>query len=180
MHFYLKHLTGNTGLINIQIIEQRKMKKGLIFFLAVLLLQACSKENINDKQYEPGNELVGSWVNLGTNYAGSQIIGSTTLIFKSDKTFVALDKAKGMPTLTESGSWLVKSDTLKMKFKKSIKSRPDLITYDERNGGSKDLFKPAPADSDGYIAWNYKMAGNKIVISNSGYGYTGPGELVKE
>lgn len=67
-----------------------------------------------------------------------------------------------------------------MKFKKSKKDRPDVIAYEERNGGSRDLIKPVPADSNGYIAWNYKLNGNKLVIGNPEYGYTGPCELEKE
>lgn len=84
------------------------MKKVIILLMSVLLFSACSRENTKNKPSEPGDELVGSWVDRGTYYAGTQIIGSTTFIFNSDKTFVALDKAKGMPTLAETGSWLVK------------------------------------------------------------------------
>lgn len=156
------------------------MKRGILFLLVVFLLSACGKENRNNRQFEAGNELVGSWTNHGTNYAGSQIIGSTTFMFKNDKTFIALDKAKGMPTLTESGSWIIKGDTLKIKFQKNRKIKLDDIAYEERNGGPKDLIKPAPADDSGYIAWNYKIAGNKIILGNAGYGYTGPCELEKE
>jgi hypothetical protein len=157
------------------------MRRGIVLLFLVFLFSACSKENLNNKTFEPGSELIGNWTSRGTFYAGSQIIGSTTFIFNNDKTFVALDKAKGMPTLTESGQWLVKGDTLKIKYnKKNLKSRYNIITFEERNGGAKDLIKPAPADSSGYIAWNYKIAGNKIVIGNPIYGYTGPCELERD
>ena len=156
------------------------MKRGILLLVILLLVSACSNKETKNKPFETGDELLGSWVDKGTYYAGSQIVGSTVFIFNNDKTFVALDKAKGMPTLTEYGSWLVKGDTLKMKYKKSKKHRYDIIAYEERNGGNKDLIKPAHIDSSGYIAWNYKVAGNKLFLGGAGNGYTGPSELERE
>jgi hypothetical protein len=156
------------------------MKLYLLPLLLLLLFCGCKKEDVSNKPLAGGNELVGSWIGKGTNYAGSRIIGSTIFVFNSDKTFVALDKAKGMPTLTEKGEWFVNGDTLKLKFKKAKKAKIDEIAYEERNGGPKDIIKPVPDDSSGVITWNYKISGNKLLLENNTIAYVGTSEFIKE
>lgn len=155
------------------------MKKIFLFFI-LILLSACSRTEKPIGNSAPGDELLGSWINNGTYYAGSRIVGSTTLIFKSDKTFVALEKAKGMPTITENGLWQIKGDTLKIKYNDSPVYRPDIVTYAERNGGAKDFLKPVSDDTARLITWNYKINGNKLLLDGSLNGYSGPNELLKD
>ena len=156
------------------------MKLSLLLILVFLLFTACNREETSRQALQPGDELIGSWVGNGTYYAGSKIPASTTFIFNSDKTFVAIEKAKGMPTLTEPGEWLVHGDTLELKFKKEKKVRIDEIAYEERNGGPLDIIKPIADDSSGIITWNYKIQGNKLMLGNNNLAYAGINELSKE
>ncbi len=156
------------------------MKRSLVLLLVLLLFYGCKKGGTVVQPLQPGDELIGSWVGNGTFYAGSKISGSTTFVFNSDRTFVAIEKAKGMPTLKEPGEWLVQGDTLKLKFKKTKKARIDDIAYEERNGGPLDIIKPIADDSSGIITWNYKIQGNKLMLGNNNLAYAGINELSKE
>lgn len=156
------------------------MKISLLLILLLLAICGCKKGGTVSQPLHPGSEIVGSWVGNGTYYAGSKISGSTTFVFNNDKTFVAIEKAKGMPTLTEAGEWLINGDTLKLKYKKIKKTRIDEIAYHERNGGALDIIKPVTADSSGIIAWNYKIFGNKLMLGNNNFAYSGINELTRE
>jgi hypothetical protein len=152
--------------------------KRLLPLLLVLLISACGNNRVSKGIAE--EDLVGSWINNGTCYAGSVITGSTVFIFNGDKTFVALDKAKGMPTITENGLWQISGDTLKMKYSNNKPLRSDIISYKERTGGNKDFLKPKSDDTIGFVAWNYKLTGNKLILDGSSHGYTGPCELARD
>ncbi len=150
-----------------------------IIITAVMLFAACSDKGTRVKGELPADAITGSWSTGGTFYAGSQITGTTTFIFNTDNTFESIEKAKGMPVIKESGSYRINGDTLEMKYLKGKRRSPDVVAYDERNGGEKDLIKPAHAENSGITKWNFKITGNRLVLASS-YGYSGPNELIKE
>jgi hypothetical protein len=152
--------------------------KSLLSLILALLILACGTNRVPKGNAE--EDLIGSWINNGTNYAGTMITGSTIFVFNSDKTFVAMDKAKGMPTITEKGLWQVSGDTLKIKYANNKPVRTDIISYKERTGGKKDFLKPKPYDTIGLVAWNYKLNGNKLILDGSSNGYSGPCELSRD
>lgn len=156
------------------------MKLNLILIFVVLILAGCKKDETQNLSARQEDKLLGSWVGNGTHYAGSKIPGTTVFTFNNDYTFVALDKAKGMPTITERGEWLVNGDTLKLKFKKEKKRRIDELAYEERNGGPLDIIKPVPDDSSGIVTWNYKITGNKLQLGSINASYTNMGEFTRE
>lgn len=155
------------------------MKRSIYLLFLLLIITACGTKKQTARPLQPGEELVGNWRTGGTFYAGSLITGTTTFIFNQDKTFVALEEAKGMPAIKETGSWVTLGDTLKIKYDKPERKRADVITFEDRNGGSRDILKPTEADSNGYITWNYKIAGNKLILENKTALYSGPSTLEK-
>ena len=84
-----------------------------------------------------------------------------------------------MPAIKETGNWHTKGDTLKIRYNKQPAARPDIISFEDRSGGSRDLIKPVKADSNGFINWNYKIAGNKLILANKNSLYSGPSSLEK-